>query len=135
MTTPNSQPNRHILLVDDDEEARTILGSLLTSEGYTVSHATNGQQAISLYRSRPCDLVITELTTGGRDSFQTIIELRRQPVPAKFIATARTGWLPPDFCLRIAEEALVIDKGKVVHRQDTAGLAGNEDIRRRYLAM
>jgi hypothetical protein len=26
------------------------------------------------------------------------------------------------FCLRIAEEALVIDKGKVVHRQDTAGL-------------
>src|SRR5690348_6079161 len=39
------------------------------------------------------------------------------------------------FCLRIAQEALVIDKGKVVHRQDTAGLAGNEDIRRRYLAM
>ena len=38
------------------------------------------------------------------------------------------------FCLRIAEEALVIDKGKV-HRQDTAGLAANEDIRRRYLAM
>ena len=39
------------------------------------------------------------------------------------------------FCLRIAEEALVIDKGKVVHRQDTAGLARNEDLRRRYLAM
>jgi branched-chain amino acid transport system ATP-binding protein len=39
------------------------------------------------------------------------------------------------FCLRIAEEALVIDNGKVVHRQDTAGLAANEDIRRRYLAM
>jgi branched-chain amino acid transport system ATP-binding protein len=39
------------------------------------------------------------------------------------------------FCLRIAEEALVIDKGQVVHRQDTAGLAANEDIRRRYLAM
>jgi branched-chain amino acid transport system ATP-binding protein len=39
------------------------------------------------------------------------------------------------FCLRIAEEALVIDKGKVVHREDTAGLSRNEDIRRRYLAM
>jgi branched-chain amino acid transport system ATP-binding protein len=39
------------------------------------------------------------------------------------------------FCLRIAGEALVIDKGQVVHRQDTAGLAANEDIRRRYLAM
>lgn len=39
------------------------------------------------------------------------------------------------FCLRIAEDAVVIDKGKVVHHQDTAGLAKNEDIRRRYLAM
>ncbi|GGI33921.1 ABC transporter ATP-binding protein [Bradyrhizobium guangdongense] len=39
------------------------------------------------------------------------------------------------FCLRIAEEAVVIDKGKVVHQQDTVGLARNEDIRRRYLAM
>jgi branched-chain amino acid transport system ATP-binding protein len=39
------------------------------------------------------------------------------------------------FCLRIADEAVVIDKGQVVHRQDTAGLAANEDIRRRYLAM
>ncbi|SFQ20786.1 amino acid/amide ABC transporter ATP-binding protein 2, HAAT family [Bradyrhizobium sp. Ghvi] len=39
------------------------------------------------------------------------------------------------FCLRIADEAVVIDKGKVVHHQDTAGLARNEDIRRRYLAM
>ena len=39
------------------------------------------------------------------------------------------------FCLRIADEAVVIDKGQVVHREDIAGLAANEDIRRRYLAM
>lgn len=39
------------------------------------------------------------------------------------------------FCLRIADEAAVIDKGQVVHREDIAGLAANEDIRRRYLAM
>jgi branched-chain amino acid transport system ATP-binding protein len=39
------------------------------------------------------------------------------------------------FCLRIAEEALVIDNGKVVHREDTAALSRNADIRRRYLAM
>ncbi len=39
------------------------------------------------------------------------------------------------FCLRVAEEAVVIDKGKMVHRQGIVGLAENEDIRRRYLAM
>jgi DNA-binding response OmpR family regulator len=103
MSDLNPKLNRHILLVDDDDELRTMLGLLLTSEGYNVSHATNGQQAISLHRSRPCDLVVTELTVGGRDSFQTILELRRHPTPPKFIATARTGWMPPDFCLRMAE--------------------------------
>ncbi len=80
-----------------------MMGRLLTGEGYTVSHTTDAQEAISLYRSRPCDLVITELTLGGQDSFQTLVELRRQPVPAKIIATARTGWVPPDFCLRMAK--------------------------------
>ena len=39
------------------------------------------------------------------------------------------------FCLRITEDAVVLDKGKVVHREDTAGLSSNEAIRRRYLAM
>jgi branched-chain amino acid transport system ATP-binding protein len=39
------------------------------------------------------------------------------------------------FCLRIADDAAVIDKGQVVHRQDTAGLAQNDEIRRRYLAL
>ena len=36
---------------------------------------------------------------------------------------------------RAEMRSLVIDKGKVVHRQDTTGLASNADIRRRYLAM
>jgi DNA-binding response OmpR family regulator len=86
-----SKSNHHILIVDDDNEHRRLLGLMLADEGYTISHAINGQQAISLHRSRPCDLVITELTVGGRDSFQTILELRRHPTPPKFIATARTG--------------------------------------------
>jgi CheY-like chemotaxis protein len=103
MTASNPKPNQHILILDDDDKIRINLGLMLTKEGYTVSHATSGDQAISLYRSRPSDLVITELTLGGRGSFETIMELRRQPVPAKFIATARTGWTPPDFCQRMAE--------------------------------
>jgi DNA-binding response OmpR family regulator len=94
---------KNILMVDDDDELRTLMGMMLTHEGYHVSHATSGQEAIFLYRANPFDLVIAELTLDGRDSFQTIIELRHQPVPARLIATARTGWMPTDVCLRMAE--------------------------------
>ncbi|MBS0519849.1 MAG: ABC transporter ATP-binding protein [Proteobacteria bacterium] len=39
------------------------------------------------------------------------------------------------FCLSIASDAVVIDKGHIVHRDDIAGLSANAEIRRRYLAM
>jgi branched-chain amino acid transport system ATP-binding protein len=39
------------------------------------------------------------------------------------------------FCLGIASDAVVIDKGRIVHRGGIAGLRHNEEIRRRYLAV
>ena len=39
------------------------------------------------------------------------------------------------FCLGIASDAVVIDKGQIVYRDSIAALKANEDIRRRYLAM
>jgi branched-chain amino acid transport system ATP-binding protein len=39
------------------------------------------------------------------------------------------------FCLGIANDATVIDKGQIVHRDTVAGLKANEAVRRQYLAM
>lgn len=39
------------------------------------------------------------------------------------------------FCLDIASETIIIDKGRAVWRGDMAALRDNEDIRKRYLAM
>jgi branched-chain amino acid transport system ATP-binding protein len=39
------------------------------------------------------------------------------------------------FCLGIASDAVVIDKGRIVYRDVIAGLRANEGVRRRYLAM
>jgi branched-chain amino acid transport system ATP-binding protein len=39
------------------------------------------------------------------------------------------------FCLGIASDAVVIDKGQIVYRDTIAGLKANDEIRRRYLAM
>jgi branched-chain amino acid transport system ATP-binding protein len=39
------------------------------------------------------------------------------------------------FCLGIADDAIVIDKGSIVYRDTIAGLKANEEVRRRYLAM
>jgi len=39
------------------------------------------------------------------------------------------------FCLGVADDAAVIDKGVIVYRDTIAGLKANEEVRRRYLAM
>ncbi len=39
------------------------------------------------------------------------------------------------FCLGVASDAVVIDKGSIVYRDDIAGLRANADIRSRYLAI
>jgi len=39
------------------------------------------------------------------------------------------------FCLGIASEATVIDKGKIVYRDTIDGLKSNDEIRQRYLAI
>jgi DNA-binding response OmpR family regulator len=48
-------------------------------------------------------LVITELKLGGMDGFEIIAEMRRELVCARFIGTARPGWLPADHNSRMAE--------------------------------
>lgn len=39
------------------------------------------------------------------------------------------------FCLGVASDAVVIDKGSIVYRDDIAGLRANAEVRSRYLAM
>ena len=39
------------------------------------------------------------------------------------------------FCLRIASDATVIDKGQIVYRDTIAGLKDNHEVRQRYLAL
>lgn len=39
------------------------------------------------------------------------------------------------FCLGIASDVVVIDKGQIVYRDTITGLKANDEIRRRYLAM
>jgi DNA-binding response OmpR family regulator len=94
---------RRVLLVDEDIALRTILDLLLAGEGYDVYQADNGEQAISLYGRRPLDLVVTELKLGGREGFEVVTEMQRELVCDRFIATARSGWLPADLCTRVAE--------------------------------
>ncbi len=75
-----------ILLVDDNEEFRTMLSRVLTRAGFQVQEASDGQQAIDLYGIHSSDLVITDLVMPGKEGLEMIMEFRRLYAGAKIIA-------------------------------------------------
>ncbi|MEP7016305.1 MAG: ATP-binding protein [Verrucomicrobiota bacterium] len=70
---PNSATALRILLVEDNEEARLCVGSLLESEGYSVETAKDMRTAFALNKRNTFDLLITDLGLpdgSGRDLLQ-----------------------------------------------------------------
>jgi DNA-binding response OmpR family regulator len=104
MTNLNLQSRPRILLIDDETELRTLMGMVLSDEGYEISHASNGNEAIRLHRENPFNLIIAELVMKDKNGFETLSELRRQAAPTRFIATANSSWLPPELVLQMARQ-------------------------------
>jgi DNA-binding response OmpR family regulator len=50
-----------VLVVDDEEVIRDVLGTLLTREGYEVSAAASAGEAISIFENDTYDVVLLDL--------------------------------------------------------------------------
>ncbi len=68
-----------ILVVDDDKDARTRLRTVLERNGWTVSEAGNGQEALDLVMHSPPQLILLDLTMPVMDGFTFLHELRGKP--------------------------------------------------------
>lgn len=69
MTNLDEQP-KSILVVDDDEAIRQMVGTLLAEEGYRVEMAHNGEEAIRLVRQQPFDLMILDILMPVMDGWE-----------------------------------------------------------------
>jgi DNA-binding response OmpR family regulator len=84
----------HVLIVEDDERIRTSMRLALEDEGYDVSEAGSGEDALELYAQAnpqaPFDLLIVDIMLPGMDGFACCRELRRQSAVPIIMVTART---------------------------------------------
>lgn len=75
-----------ILLIDDDELLRQVLGKALVQAGHEVVEAQDGGQGQELARTVAPDLVITDLIMPGQEGVETIVALRRERPALPIIA-------------------------------------------------
>ena len=66
---------KRILVVDDEEQIRTMLTYMLELEGYTVFSAKNGEEGLDLVGRLAFDLVITDMIMPVKDGLKFIMEL------------------------------------------------------------
>jgi len=81
----------HLLVVDDEEPIRALFGEFLTHHGHTVRFASNGRNALEIFKNENFDVVITDLLMPEMEGIETIREMRRLKPTAKIIAISGGG--------------------------------------------
>ena len=66
----------HIMVVDDDKNTRRYLEALLSKEGYTVSVAQNGLEALELMEREVIDLAVLDIMMPKMDGYEFTKTLR-----------------------------------------------------------
>ena len=70
----------HILIIDDDIYINALLEEALTAEGYTVSKAFSGTEALLVLSNRRPDLILLDLMLPGLSGEELLPKLRDIPV-------------------------------------------------------
>lgn len=83
------QQARRILVVDDDEAIREMVGTVLTEEGYQVDLAQNGEDAMRQVRQKSFDLVILDIMMPVMDGWEVasrmLCEEQTRNIPIIFL--------------------------------------------------
>jgi two-component system phosphate regulon response regulator PhoB len=71
---------QNILVVDDEEDILELLRFNLAQEGYHVSCASTGEEAVSLARTERPDLILLDLMLPGIDGLEVARRLKADPL-------------------------------------------------------
>ena len=74
-----------ILVVDDEEALRTVLSSELEGEGYQVSTAGDGEEAIKILGSQQFHLILLDIKMPNVDGFEVLKFIKQKQPSTKVI--------------------------------------------------
>ncbi len=94
-----------ILVIDDDENWRTVVREVLRLERHEVVEAVGGLQGIECCRQSLPDLVITDIVMPDQEGLETIEQLRAEFPTLPIIAMSGGGdYLRKEDNLELAEK-------------------------------
>lgn len=68
-----------VLIVDDNEDIRSVLAGQIKRQGHAVAIAENGRQALELLRTQPFDLMLLDIMMPELDGYGVLARLKADP--------------------------------------------------------
>lgn len=75
-----------ILIVDDDELMRKMIGKSLVRTGYEIAEASNGKEALECLSKQIFDLIVIDIVMPEKGGIETIMDIHRMYPLIKRIA-------------------------------------------------
>ncbi len=89
---------KSILVIDDEDEVRSVIVATLTYAGYSVREARNGRDGILLLLVEKPDLILCDVRMAGMDGYRTLAAVRQVPGTAAIPFILMTGSTRRDEC-------------------------------------
>lgn len=84
---------KRILVADDEEFVRRLVGQVLDRGGYDVDFAVDGEGALARMQAARPDLVVLDLMMPGKDGWAVLEQMRRQPdMPPVIVLTGHGSY-------------------------------------------
>ncbi|MBP1967164.1 response regulator [Paenibacillus aceris] len=79
-----------ILIVEDERRMRELIADYLEEEGFEISQADNGYEALDQVRLHPPDLVVLDIMMPGMDGFEVCKHIRNHSKAIIVMLTAKS---------------------------------------------
>ncbi|HLX00841.1 MAG TPA: response regulator [Trinickia sp.] len=76
LETPPALAGLHVLIVEDEPDARELVERLLQERGATTTALDNAADALAAYEAAPPDVVVSDIGMPGEDGYEFIRKLR-----------------------------------------------------------
>ena len=97
----------HVLVVDDDELARMEISRCVEQQGYSVSLAEDGAQALDMLRSQTFGLVLLDLLMPGVDGFEVLRQMKADATLREVPVIVITAVDDPESAAKCAEMRVI----------------------------
>jgi type II secretory ATPase GspE/PulE/Tfp pilus assembly ATPase PilB-like protein/CheY-like chemotaxis protein len=99
----HGQPASKVLLVDDEDSLRKVMRDLLERDGYVVTEARDGVQALDQVDRIGPDIIVLDLNLPGLDGYGVLSHLRSRPATANIPVIVLTAKGDEDNEVRVFE--------------------------------